>query len=60
MDSALAGGFAPHPGNAGCGGAIHPRKRLRLTRLWALASNHVSKRFYVVKGFASRGLGGLF
>ena len=22
MDSALAGGFARHPGNAGCGGAI--------------------------------------
>src|SRR5205085_10287167 len=32
MDSSLAGGFAPHPGDAGGGGAIHPRKRLRLTR----------------------------
>ena len=30
MDSALARGFAPHPSNAGCGGVIHPRKRLRL------------------------------
>jgi predicted GIY-YIG superfamily endonuclease len=34
MDSALAGGFAPHPGDAGGGGAIHPRKSLRSTRLW--------------------------
>ena len=23
MDSNSARGFAPHPGNAGCGGAIH-------------------------------------
>ena len=23
MDSDSSGGFAPHPGNAGCGGAIH-------------------------------------
>ncbi len=23
MDSGSARGFAPHPGNAGCGGAIH-------------------------------------
>src|SRR5437660_7084165 len=35
MDSALAGGFASHPGDASGGGAIHPRKRLRHTRLAA-------------------------
>jgi hypothetical protein len=33
MDSALAGGFAAYPGHAGGSGAIHPRKRLRPTRL---------------------------